>query len=132
MKIPSVKQLQEQDYPSKYRDFVPILFGIINQFMQNITQALNGRLTFADNFDCVDVILDVTAPVTSFRIKNTKGGTFGGAMIISVLNRTNPSELIANTPLIQFDNTKDSQFLIKNVSGLTAGNRYNIRIIFIR
>lgn len=132
MKIPGLKLLQQQDYPSKYQDLIGVLFTILNQFMQNISQALNGHLTYSDNFDMLDVSIEITAPVTDLKIKNKKGGVFKGYHLAQITPKTNPLEQFTSAPFVSWYSTNDNQINIKYITGLTSGNKYNLRILFFR
>jgi HAMP domain-containing protein len=132
MKFPGFRRLQEQDFPRKYNDLIGSLFLLLNAFMESVTQILNKRLNFSDNFEAMDINLEITAPVTGLKVKNTLGGVFNGHEILNISNKTNPSEIIQYKPYVSFTTTNDGQILITNIGGLTAGNKYNIRIIFFR
>lgn len=91
MKIPGFKRLQTQDFNKKYHDLTDSLFGIVNPFMEVMTQALNKRLSYSDNFDCLDITLDVTAPVIGLKIKNSQGGSMRGAEVLSCVSKSTGS-----------------------------------------
>lgn len=132
MKIPGFKRLQTQDFNKKYNDLTETLFAVINPFMEVITQSLNKRLNYSDNFDCLDITLDVTAPVVGLKVKNTQGGSMRGAEILSCLNKNDPSDPLLGAPFIQFQMAQDGQIQINNITGLTSGKTYTIRIVFQR
>lgn len=132
MKIPGFKRLQSQDFNKKYADLTDSLFAVLNPFMEVMTQSLNKRLTETDNFDCLDITLDVTAPVTSLKVKNSQGGIMRGAQVLSCVNKNDPNDPILAAPFVQFLTADNDQMNITNITGLTAGKTYTIRIIFKR
>jgi hypothetical protein len=132
MKFPGFRRLQEQDFPRKYSDLIGSLFLTLNAFMESVTQILNKRLDFANNFDALDVTFEATAPITNLKVKNTQGGVLNGHEVLNVVNKSNPSEVIQFKPYVTYTATNDGQLLITNIGGLTAGNKYVIRIIFYR
>lgn len=132
MKIPGFKRLQSQDFNKKYSDLTDNLFAVLNPFMEVMTQALNKRLNETDNFDCLDVTVDVKAPVTDFKIKNTQGGQMRAAQVLSCTNRTDPRDPLLAAPFVQFLSTDNDQLQITNITGLSIGKTYTIRIIFKR
>lgn len=131
MKIPGLKRLQEQDFPTKYADLISTLFTVLNSFMTTMTQALNGNLTYSDNFDVLDITLDITAPVVNLKIKNTKNGTFRGLHLANITPKDS-TEVLASTPFVQWTNNGDGQLKISNITSLVAGNKYSVRLIFFR
>src|SRR6476659_1100349 len=132
MRIPGFKRFQIQDYPKKYNDLTSILFNILNPFMDVITQSLNKRLTFDDNFDCYVISFDFVAPVTNFKLANPRGGIFRGATVDSCINKNDPTEALISAPFVQFTIGTDGQIIITNITGLTSGKTYTIRIRFDR
>ncbi len=132
MKLPSFKRLQSQDYNKKYNDLTDQLFFVLNPFMDTITQAFNNRITFPDNIDCLDITLDITAPVTSLKVKNTRDGQFRGSQVLSCTNKNDVTDPLVGAPFVQFTSTTDGQLNITNITGLTAGKVYTIRILFQR
>lgn len=132
MKLPGFKRFQSQDFPKKYNDLTETLFTVLNPFMDVITQALNKRLNFNDNMDCLLVSFDLTAPVTNFKVKNSQGGVMRGATVDYCVNKASPNEALTSAPFVQFTTASDGQIVITNITGLTAGNTYTIRIRFDR
>ncbi len=132
MRLPGFKRFQGQDFPKKYNDLTTILFNILNPFMEVITQALNKRLIYDDNFDCYDITLDLTIPVSNFKLANPRGGNFRGSHVISCQVKNNPTEALTAAPFIQFTMAGDGQISINNIVGLSSGKTYTIRIVFLR
>ncbi len=132
MKIPGFKRFQSQDFNKKYADLTDSLFGILNPFMDVITQSLNKRLNYSDNFDCVDITLNIVAPVANMKVKNSQGGVFRGAEVLSCFNKNDPNEALDGAPFVQFTMASDGQIQITNITGLTTGKTYTIRIVFQR
>ncbi len=132
MKIPGFKRLQTQDFNKKYADFLDGLFAVLNPFMEVMTQSLNKRLNYADNFDCLDVTLDVKAPVTALKLKNTQGGQMRGCEVLYCVNKADNSDPLIAAPFVQFTNGDDNQLTIQNITGLSAGKTYTIRMVFQR
>ncbi len=135
MKIPGFKRFQSQDFNKKYSDITDGLFAVLNPFMEVLTQALNKRLNYSDNFDCLDITLDITAPidpVNGLKVKNTQGGTMRGAEVLYCINKATPGDALTGAPFVQFTTATDGQILITNITGLTSGKTYTIRIVFQR
>lgn len=67
-------------------------------------------------------------PANSQEFKNEMGVPCKGIMLVSIVNNTNPNEVFSAAPFIQFANS-DNGIKLYNITGLTAGNKYTIRII---
>lgn len=134
MRIPGFKRFQAQDFDKKYKDLTESLFAILNPFMEVMTQSLNKRLNYNDNFDCLQIDLDIKAPLpsTGIKVKNTQGGVMKGAEVMYCNNKDDPSDPLTGAPFVQFTMAADGQILITNITGLTAGKTYTIRVIFQR
>ncbi len=132
MKLPGFKRFQSQDFPKKYDDLTTVLFQVLNPFMDVMTQALNKRLTAADNIDCTIVQLDVQAPVSNLQVKNPQGGIMRGCTVDYCINKNSPSDPLVSAPFVQFTTASDGQIVIENITGLTSGKTYTIRMIFVR
>lgn len=132
MRIPGFKRFQSQDFNKKYTDLTDGLFAILNPFMEVITQSLNKRLNYSDNFDCLDITIDVTAPVTGLKIKNSQGGQMRGCEVLSCVNKNDPRDPLLAAPFVQFVSADNDQMQITNITGLTAGKTYTIRMVFQR
>lgn len=132
MKIPGFKRFNSQDFEKKYNELTDGMFAIINPFMEVITQALNKRLNYSDNFDCLDITLDVKAPVEGLKIKNSQGGVMRGSEVLACTNKNDPSDPLLAAPFVQFTMSTDGQIQINNITGLTTGKTYTIRIVFQR
>jgi len=132
MRLPGFKRFQLQDYAKKYNDLTETLFNTLNPFMEVITQALNKRLNFNDNFDCHDVTLDIVAPATNLTIANPQKGIMRGSQVLYCINKLDSSDPLLSAPFIQFTTSGEGQIVITNITGLTTGKTYTIRMIFYR
>lgn len=136
MKLDSVKRILVEDFPSKYRDLLDPLLGIVNNFMENVTVLLTKNISFEDNILCQVKEIDVTAPIapsTPYTFRNEIGNRVGafqcrGIIVKNVLNLTDNTPL-TGAPFISFANTQQSQIRIDNITGLTSGKKYRITII---
>ena len=130
-KLDTPNSFKTEDFPNKYADLVNKLFFILNQFMRQVFSALQKRLTYEDNFDCIDTEIEVTTPFTQIKVRNSLSSIkpIRGNTILRVDNLTNPSELLAGAPFIQLTN-EGNQILINNITNLVSDRRYRIRVIF--
>lgn len=128
-KLNSPRRLIVEDYPNKYSDLTSGFFYIINQFIESVSFALNKSLNFNDNFQALDVTVTFTAPARAVSVRNTLPLPITGANILRVDNITNPNEILESAPFVQFTNGQ-GQVIINNITGLTPGNDYRVRIVF--
>jgi hypothetical protein len=129
-KLGIIKRLVDNDFPSKkYNDLLPNLFGAINQFIDQVTYALNKNITFTDNFAAVDSEIQVTGNGAGSFIKWPYTTPCKGAMVLSVTNNTNSSAVLSSAPFIEFE-ASAGQITIKNITGLQTNNKYTLRVVF--
>lgn len=132
-KLNSYKRITSGDYEADDQKLVEQLSLPINSAFADLFFALSSRLTFEDNFFCTVKDVEITADSsgnptnrTSLSLSNTN--PVKGVLVISAVNRTNPTGYVTNTPFVSF--TQDGQTLyINNITGLIVNNRYNITLI---
>jgi len=88
-----VKRLVLEDFPNKYQDLMDPLIVILNNFMYQTYAALNGGLTFKDNFLCVDATFNITGGSNGVQVKNTGKFVANGCIVLQVTNNTSPTLL---------------------------------------
>lgn len=59
-RIFQVTTFRTEDYPAEERKWIPRLLTPLNLFVTNVTQLLNGRLTFVNNIPAQDIAFDFT------------------------------------------------------------------------
>lgn len=60
-KITAINKLAKEDFPGDKPAWLDQFLLTLNAFMQTVFSALSGRLTFADNFQCVDTTIKLTS-----------------------------------------------------------------------
>jgi hypothetical protein len=128
-KLGIIKRLVDTDFPKKYNDLLPNLFGAINQFIDQMSYALNKSLTFADNFAAVDTQIEITGNGAGTTVKWPYSIPCKGAMVLMATNNTNTSAVLTTSPFIEFESSV-GQITIKNITGLAANNKYTLRVVF--
>ena len=129
-KLPSIRRLRTDEFPSKYNDLTSKLVYGINQFFEPVYNALNKRLNFVDNFQAIDVEVSFTAPITDnnkVAFRNTLGLPIRAVIIRRVDNNTDNERLQA-APFVEFENGENQVILVNSV-GFTAGKDYTIRLL---
>jgi hypothetical protein len=125
-----IRRLRTDEFPSKYRDLTDKLVYGINQFFESTYNALNKRLTFADNFQAMDIEVSVNTPVdanNTVSFKNTLGVPIRGVIIRRVDNNTDSTALTA-APFVEFENGTN-QVTITNIVGLADNKTYTLRLL---
>jgi len=129
-KLPPIRRLRTDEFPSEYQDLTDKLVYGINQFFEPVYNALNKRLNFIDNFQALDVEVSFTAPISPNRtvsFKNDIGLPIRAVTIRRVDNNSNSDRLQA-APFVEFENG-DSQVILVSSVGFTDGITYTIRLL---
>lgn len=132
-KIPSTRRITTEDFPPKDRALVSKLAFAINPFLDSIVNAFNKNLTINDNFNAQDTEIEFTAPVSvsnPVMIKSILASPVRGVEILRIDNLTNQNALLSAAPFIQFVNAENNNVKIYNITGLTSGTKYRMRVIF--
>lgn len=130
-KLPPFKRLILEDFPSKYQDLLQKLLYGINSFFESVSNTLNKNISFEDNIACQVKELTFTAPITQLRplsFINELRRPCRGVLLINAENISDANAPLSAAPFIQFTGAAD-QILITNISGLTNGKQYRIKII---
>lgn len=122
------------DFKKEEQPLVEKLAGGINDMFDQLVQALNKRLTLADNFQATVKDVDVTVnaqgnptSATSFSL-DVSGVPVTGIQVIRAENLTNSAIYPASQPFISFIQIENSVRIL-NVTGLQPNNRYRLRVI---
>lgn len=133
MKLPNFKRLNISDFSLEDRDLVDKLSTSLNIGIEQLYQALNNRLTRADNFLCTekDIVLITNADGTP-KVNASFTITFPGkALSLSVEkidNLTKPNALLLGGVSVLWQQT-DKTIIINQVTGLIPGNQYRLHVI---
>ena len=135
MKLPPVKRLTKENYPSQ-RSWISKLLDPINEFMISIYSGLSNNLTFRENLQAMIKVVDIdktaTHPASDSPAKftNTMKVKPIGAWIMQAVERNNnPATL---TSAITMDWTYSEGFVrINNITGLTNDKNYTITVCVI-
>lgn len=135
-KLPSYRRINIQDYPKENQELVDQLSVSINYGLEALYEALNGKLTFADNFGSpakdIDVQVDSTGkPQTKTIIKKSDTNRISGLVAIRVQNLTNSGVYPSSGVLISYTETSDT-ITVDNITGLPPGYIFRITTLPIR
>jgi hypothetical protein len=128
MRLNAPRRLVKEDYPTKYNDLTDKLLDVLNDFMGEVYQGFNKRLNYQDNFEAFVTEITVIAGQEA-RIRNELPVPIRGSTVLRVDPLTVSNELLTSAPFIQFTNG-NSQIIINNITGLTPGRSYRLRVVF--
>ena len=133
MRLPNFKRLMKQDYAEQFQDFVETLSSSLNYGIEVLYSALNNNLTLKDNLACTIAEFNVTvgatgAPTatTSFTLSNNL--RVEGIVVLAVTNNVNAATYPPSAVFINFTSQSDS-VIINNITGLTSGISYKIKVV---
>lgn len=133
-KIRKINKILTEDFPSTYRDLVSKLAFVLNPFLDNLVDALDGRLNFSDNLDSEVKTITVT-PSSDLPLKvRTDLARCDSVIITRATNLTNTSATLPGAPFVEFNNQESNgirQIEITNITGLTSASRYRIKLILL-
>lgn len=136
MKLPAVKRLSYDNVPDEQQQTVQTIANIINPFMDDVSQILNGNISF-DN---------TTFKTAKFSVKTDANGAIIGQLIIATgLTRppfgviicdikmtSNPDAAvnIDNTPFLVQRPASATTIKVDKILNLKANSEYTISLIF--
>lgn len=133
MKLPGFKTIISTDYPASYKALLDQLGLSINNAIQSILQALNGKLSIADNLLAAekDITLSVDAsgvPTQQVFISTSFGSQPRTLFVGNVTNSTNSSIYPTSGVFASWTLTGNG-IQINHLTGLLPGNSYIVRIV---
>lgn len=135
MKIPSYKRLYKTDYDAEDQALVEQISGSVNNGFDVVYEALNGKLTFGDNFlgtlKSFTVTVDSSGtPIGPTTVNFNFNGRVGGVLVINAVNLVNSNIYPTSGVNVAFT-ASTSSITINNVGGIQANQPYQISIIII-
>lgn len=134
MKLSSFKRLDKQNFDEQYQDLIDKLGFVLNNDIQGIYDALNGKLSFGDNILCtikdVPIVVDengIPKNAAQFQIDKQNMRVLG-CLVVKALNTTNSNTYPLGAPFVSF--TPGTQLItIDHVTGLQPNQNYTLTII---
>lgn len=130
MLLDNIKRILSGDYQKEHQNSVSQLAEILNYFMEQVTNVINGGLTY-ENFNMevknIEVTVDTSGkPLTG--VKFVAGRGLIGHDVINHINLTNNSIFPISKPYITWTTTEAGVYTIRNISGLQANNKYRLTL----
>jgi hypothetical protein len=125
----SLRRLLVQDFAAEDQDLVSKLATLINNALEQVNNAFSNGLTVRDNMSGFELDLQVTAPVNSANpifIKNASKIPIRMILCgdaVTAQGGTPPT----GAPFFTFE-TSGNEVKVTNITNLTAGSKYTLRI----
>lgn len=131
MKIQIPKKLRTEDFDSDSQDMVSKIGFIYNSFVDEVYQALNGRLdtdNLARKLVTINVIIDKNGNVVNPpQIKLDLPVRVSGVNVIRAVNLINPAISPTSAPFVGFSATS-TQLTINYVLGLPLNSQFQLTL----
>lgn len=130
-KISNYKAISYSDYSEEAAEIMEDLADILNPFMREVTDAVNGNLDF-ENLS--QNIIEIQVTVDSNGIPNLKKINVGkksvkGLQVINTRNLTKTTTYPSSTPFISHLSNGDGTVTLNHISGLPSNNKFVLTII---
>lgn len=124
------KQLLANDFKDQDADLVQQLSYTLNPFLESVSNKMNGKLNFVDNFQCKLLELNDITSESKNIISEVTGFTINGTMLISVFNVTDNNGSVNAAPYVQWVKSEKG-IKIEKFHGLVDGKKYTIKLLVI-
>jgi len=130
-KLPSFKRILT-DQLQKYEDLQEPVFSVLNSFMESVTRALNGKLTFSENLDAQVITFTDTGayPVKLAWDKTSRPK----AVWIGAISRVDGADVVLPAAVsVNWKFNQSGQIEILDMTGLAASttDKYLITLLAI-
>lgn len=134
-RLDNAKRIIKEDYPTKYHDLIHQLGFVVNTFMEQATDQINGNLDF-DNLSQDIVTFDIVVNGSGVPVGNnlfkTNVSLPRGFNVIRAIDKNNPGSFVTNQPFISYTPQTDTRVIrIDNLVGLVADRVYTLTVIAI-
>jgi hypothetical protein len=126
----SLRRILLQDFGSEDQELMGKLAPTINNANEQVASAFSNNITVTDNMAGKELDLEVTAPVDSSNpiyFKNQARGQV--RMILCGQATTESGTAPTGMPFFTFENA-GSEVKITNITNLTSGSKYTLRIYY--
>jgi hypothetical protein len=134
-KLDNVRHIVVEDFPTQDQQMIGQLSVILNYFMDNVVNLINGTLGF-DNLYQELVTFTVTVdssgiPKSSLKLSTKNVAKSSGGIVISAINNKDSSKYPISCPFVSFTSISDKLFQVNNITGLQADQEYSIILLMI-
>lgn len=129
-RLNNVQRIIIEDFQDEDRETVSKLANILNYFMTQVTDIVNGRLDY-ENINKQAVTVDVTVDATGKPLQSTnfsaQQGLLGG-VVLRAQNLTNSAVFPTGQPFVSFTPVQSGLYRINNITGLQPNNKYRLTL----
>jgi hypothetical protein len=135
MKLDNVKKLLADDFEEDDRELVDGIGLIINPFMTNVADLLNGQVDFANlkqevvTFS-VQVASDGT-PTQALTLSTKKFKSIQGLVTIQVKSSSSTTSGLTSAPFVDFTLVGTGSIKVNKIFGLASGTKYQVTVMLI-
>lgn len=138
MKLGSFRRLYSTDFKPEYKGLIDQIGTTYNANIEALYDALNKKLSFADNFASTIVTFNVTVDSTGTPTRKTQvkldssqaNSSINGVLVLNAVG-SRDANLLPNSGVYVTASKNESSLLIQNIKGLQADNPYNVTILVI-
>lgn len=130
-RLNNVQRILPEDFPEEDRATVTQLASILNYFMTQTVDVVNGRIDY-DNINKQIVTFDVTVDANGKPVQTlnftAESGVIGG-VVLKAQNLTNTAVYPTSQPFVSFSALQQNKlYRVNNITGLQANNKYRITL----
>lgn len=129
-RLTNVQRIIIEDFQEEDRETVSKLANILNYFMTQVTDTVNGRLDY-ENINKQAVTVDVTVDASGKPIQTTNFSAqqgLLGASVIRAQNLTNSAVFPTGQPFVSFTPVQSGLYRVSNITGLQPNNKYRLTL----
>ena len=130
-RLNNVQRILPEDFPEEDRATVSQLAGIVNYFMTQTVDIVNGRLDY-DNINKQVITFEVTVDANGNPVQTlnftAESGVIGG-VVLNAQNLSNTAVYPTSLPFVSFNALQQNKlYRVNNITGLQANNKYLITL----
>jgi hypothetical protein len=136
-KLSNYRRIYKKDYPETFQEAIDILAITVNQSFDEVYQALNKNITFADNINATIATISVSVDANgtllnsaSFKLNTGQTSVQGIIVINATATVANSAVWPTSGVFVGFSAAKDIVTLSK-VQGLQASITYQLTLLCI-
>jgi hypothetical protein len=135
-RIPNLKRIVLEEFPAEHRKWLVSLIDPLNDFFKIMYQNFNRGITFEDNIQSqikeISFYKTATVPSksTPIQFKNTMPVKPIGVIVLKVQEDMSDPGVLSNAVSIDWTYS-NNDIQIRNISGLTNGTSYKIKVLVI-
>ena len=129
-RIDNVQRILVDEFPEEDRETISKLANILNYFMTQTVDVVNGRLDY-DNINKSIITIDITVNANGTPLQPTSFNAEAGVIghdVINARNLTNSAIYPLAKPFVSFSAQQNGLYRINNITGLQPNNKYQLTI----